>query len=203
MLETLDKNQKFLFFIIIGIMILFIIFYIYNNLLNTSDSSLYSEEFDENTLIEEPSSSINEISNITIYICGEVKESKVISLPENSRIIDALESVGGLTEEADISSINLAAFLEDGEKIYIPSKNESYILEDYSTTSHTAKNKININTASQSELESISGIGPSTALKIINYRESNGKFKSIEDIKNVPGIGDSKFENIKDYIRIK
>lgn len=80
----------------------------------------------------------------------------------------------------------------------------SYIYQNSSYTSSSyTKNKININKATQTELETIPGIGPSTALKIINYRENNGKFSSIEDIKNVSGIGDVKYENIKDYISVK
>ena len=98
----------------------------------------------------------------------------------------------------------MAYILSDGEKIYIPKKGETISSEStflYGGT--TLSTKININKATQTELETIPGIGPSTALKIINYRKENGKFSSIEDIKNISGIGDAKFENIKDYISIK
>ena len=108
----------------------------------------------------------------------------------------------------------MAYILEDGEKIYIPKKGEqlsefspSLIINNSSkVSSNTATSKstkININKATQAELETIPGIGPSTALKIVTYRNENGKFKSIEDVKNVSGIGDSKYEKMKDYITIK
>ena len=193
-------------------MIVTILYYIYSNLysddflLNNENNNLIANDFIENTNNNISSSEKTEINTIVVYICGAVKESKVITLKENSRICDAIESVGGLTENADLTNINLAYILEDGEKIYIPKQGET-IPDDatsISTNNYSSlNNKININKASQTELETIPGIGPSTALKIINYREENGKFKKIEDIKNVPGIGDVKFENIKEYISIK
>lgn len=212
MLESLTKKQKIIFFIILIIMISIIIYYIY--------STLYTNDFSYNTqtLIQE-STNIStteqetlEANYIVVYICGEVKESKVLTLKENSRICDAIDAVGGLTENADLTNINLAYILEDGEKIYIPKKGEAAQTENNSNSSSQMSSyiynsskttKININKATQTELETIPGIGPSSALKIINYREENGKFKSIEDIKNVSGIGDKKFESIKDYITVK
>ena len=151
---------------------------------------------------------------IIVYICGAVKENKIVKLKENSRINDAIEAVGGLTKNADLTNINLAYILEDGEKIYVPEKGEltqenskssSFdSTSSFSSSSNSLKNnKININKATQTELETIPGIGPSLALKIINYREENGKFSSIEEIKKVSGIGDSKYNQIKDFIIIK
>lgn len=99
--------------------------------------------------------------------------------------------------------------MQDGQKINIPNVNsvdtDSYITENIGENIivediKTSINLVNINTATQTELETLTGIGPSTALKIINYRKENGKFKTIEDIKNVPGIGESKFEAIKNEI---
>ena len=210
MLESLTQKQKFIFFIILLIMFIIIIYYIY--------TSLYSNNFsfssEENILISNNfASNTNNVNNnieseytntIVVYICGAVKESKVITLKENSRICDAIDSVGGITNEADLTNINLAYILEDGEKIYIPKKGEEIqnsLNSGYNNS--ISENKININKATQTELETIPGIGPSTALKIINYREENGKFNSIEDIKNVSGIGEAKFNNIKNYICVK
>lgn len=210
MLESLTKKQKIIFFIILIIMISIIIYYIYSTLY-TNDFSSYNTQ----TLIQESTNISNteqenlEANYIIVYICGEVKESKVLTLKENSRICDAIDEVGGLTENADLTNINLAYILEDGEKIYIPKKGEDVQIENTSNSSSQMSSyiynstKININKATQTELETIPGIGPSSALKIINYREENGKFKSIEDIKNVSGIGDKKFESIKDYITVK
>ena len=117
---------------------------------------------------------------------------------------------GGLTLDADIRNVNLAYKVEDGQKIYIPNKNEAEsgeksIIEENSESiiqSNTLKGKVNINTASQTELETLQGIGPSTALKIITYRNENGKFKSIEELKNVPGIGEAKYKQIENNITI-
>lgn len=166
-------------------------------------------------------------NKIFVYVTGEVNNPGVIMLSENSRIIDAINSAGGTTNNANISKINLAYILKDGMKVNIPSKedlknynNFDYItmssgdgkndnisenessLSSKSDKSSTNKSTVNINIATQTELETLPGIGPSTALKIINYRNENGKFSSIDEIKNVSGIGDSKFENIKKYITV-
>ena len=113
----------------------------------------------------------------------------------------------------NLSKINLAYAVQDGQKIYVPCiddedkvntiENEAGENIVQENEKDTKSNKVNINTATQTELETLNGIGTSTALKIINYRNENGKFKKVEDIKNVPGIGESKFENIKDSISVK
>ena len=224
MLDSLSKKQKIFFFIILAIMVIVIIYYIYSNLYKNEFNFSYDNNIlNENDLIEIsndiPNSNINtldtnEISNlIIVYVCGAVKENKVVTLKENSRICDAIDAVGGLNKDADLTNINLAYILEDGEKIYIPKKGEEILnnssptsqTSSYSTSSssYTKNNKININKATQTELETIPSIGPSTALKILNYREKNGKFSKIEDIKNVSGIGNAKYEKIKDYIIAK
>lgn len=155
---------------------------------------------------------------IIVHITGEIKVPGIVELEEGSRIMDAINAAGGTTQDADVSELNLAYVLEDGEKIIVPSKEEvkenakqEYISsDDGNTVSGNSKGKgkeekimVNINTAAQSELEMIPGIGPSTALKIIEYRKENGKFNSIEDIKNVKGIGDAKFNSMKEYITVK
>lgn len=227
MLDSLSKKQKIIFFILLSIMITVIFYYIYSTIYLNNNSSyiLSNTNYIENDLVENTNLNINSNFNtleninindnnkIIVYVCGAVKESKVISLNENSRICDAIDAVGGLTKEADLTNINLAYILEDGEKIYIPKKEEEINTinnlnkESSSYTSYSSSellnNKININKATQTELEAIPGIGPSTALKIINYRKENGKFNSLEDIKNVSGIGDSKYKKIKNYICIK
>ena len=225
MLDSLTKKQKFIFVIILLIMITVIIYYIYCTLYSNDFTFSYeNSNFETNELIQISNNEINSgnlniipssPNNIIVYICGAVKTSKVVTLKENSRICDAIEAAGGLTSDADLTTINLAYILEDGEKIYIPKKGENIenLSSSYSnnqdssyssySSSNLKNNKININKATQTELETIPGIGPSTALKILDYREKNGKFTSIEDIKNVSGIGDSKYEKIKNYICIK
>lgn len=223
-LESLTKKQKIIFFIILSFMIIFIIYYIYSTVYKnesnfniSTDDTIVVDDFFQNNLSDNSNVENTYTNNtIIVYVCGAVKESKVIKLEENSRISDAIDAVGGLNKDADLTNINLAYILEDGEKIYIPKKGESITNESdnsvsnsktssFSSSSSTSlnNNKININKATQTELETIPGIGPSTALKIINYREKNGNFSSIEDIKNVSGIGDSKYKNMKDYITVK
>lgn len=159
-----------------------------------------------------------DINKIVIYVTGEVNKEGIYEIEEDSRIADAIEIAGGLTKNANIKNINLAYTIEDGMKIHIPNKNENqnlvadntenYItrensdLEELDKTRNSAKNKININKASQTELEQIPGVGATIALKIIEYRKEKGKFKKIEDIKNVNGIGENKFAKMKEYIEI-
>lgn len=177
-------------------------------------------EINSNEIIEDENKVENKIlntdieSNITIYITGAVINEGVYKINKDSRIEDAIKQAGGLKENANIKEINLAYMLEDGMKIYIPQQNENivedktegYINKEVITNENNTKNSenkiININTATQTELENLPGIGPSTALKIINYRKEKGKFKKIEDIKNVSGIGESKFSKIEKLIKV-
>ena len=150
---------------------------------------------------------------IVVHITGEVVNEGIIRIKKDSRLVDVIEKAGGTTKEADLSKINLAYQVKDGQKIYIPNMNDKENeIQEYITggagnniiiEEKENESKVNINTANQTELETLSGIGPSTALKIINYRNENGEFKKIEDIKDVPGIGESKFENIKENICVK
>lgn len=159
---------------------------------------------------------------IYVYVTGEVNNPGVVILKEGSRIIDAINATGGTTSNADITKINLVYVLEDGMKVNIPNNNDLKEKEDFEfitknsgdggdISSEKIEDRssrrdeyevVNINTATQTELETLPGIGPSIALKIINYRKENGKFSSIDDIKNVSGIGDNKFEELKNYIKV-
>ena len=153
---------------------------------------------DQAAVIEtEPSATL-----IMVDICGEVVNPMVVSLEEGSRVEDAIKAAGGVTDNADLTQINRAAFLVDGDKIIIPSINfEDGSSSDGVSTNSISDGKININTAGSEELQNLDGVGPVTAEKIIEYRESNGMFKTIEDIKNVSGIGDKTFEKFKDDIK--
>lgn len=178
--------------------------YFYKNILNENDEE-YIDEIDE-TIENTESYKEDEVEQkIMIHITGCVKKQGIVILKPGERIIDAIEIAGGATEEADLNKINLAYELQDGEKIYIPSKEDeeekSYISSNLNTESKNEK--VNINKATKEQLQSLSGIGESTANKIIQYRKENGNFNSIDDLKNVPGIGDAKFEVIKDSITVK
>ena len=160
-----------------------------------ADSSLSEEVEDnkENGVKEE---------KIKIHILGEVNYNGILELVEGSRISDAIEKAGGLTSLADVSKINLAYILEDGEKLYIPSINDEEGVE-YLLSGNSGSSKVNINIAKLEELQNIPGVGPSIAQAIIDYREENGKFINIEDIKNVSGVGESKYKKMEEYIKVK
>lgn len=158
----------------------------------------------------EAENAVSETAAAVIYvdIGGEVKNPMLAELPEGSRVDDAIKAAGGLTDKADITDINRAAFVEDGEKIYIPAVIEENELslssgeDGNSSTTVYSDGKININTADYDELQTLTGVGPVTAQKIIDYREDSGRFTTIEDIKNVSGIGDKTFEKFKDDIKV-
>lgn len=168
-----------------------------------SGISIYIQDNERKASFSVNSSNISKNADrIGVYISGEVKNTGVYYLKKDSRITDLINICGGLTEEADVSKINPAQKLNDSDKIIIPKKEENLNTESMEDTDESDTNvqeKININTATKDELTSLNGIGEATANKIINYRNKN-KFKEIEDIMNVPGIGEAKFNNIKDYI---
>ena len=179
------------------------------------DSSNF-ENLDDNNIVQnlQENKQEEEEEIVVVHVTGEVKKPGVVKVKEGSRVEDIIEAAGGLTENADISNINLAYIIEDGSKIRIPStddeKNEDYITQNIGEgiimqedNKDSNSSIININTANEVELEELPGIGAAIAERIIDYRNKNGKFKNIEDIKNVPGIGDSKFEKIKDLIKAK
>lgn len=145
-----------------------------------------------------------EPEEVIIDICGAVNDSKVVTLPAGARVEDAIKAAGGTTDEADLSGINRAAVLTDGEKIYIPTADEvERGIELPSAEGNISTDgSININEATAEELETLNGIGPVTAEKIIQYRTEYGKFKTKEDLMEVNGIGEKTYAQIKDKIRV-
>lgn len=150
---------------------------------------------------------------IKVYICGHVKMPDVYGVENGARIVDVLELAGGPTEEACLEIINLASMVIDGQRIYIPSWEEinksgivTFLSSDYLdrgyNISYSERKTININFASRKELESLPGIGPVIAQNIIDYRDKYGPFKTKDGLKNVKGIGEKKYEEIKDFISI-
>lgn len=168
-----------------------------------------TEQISISNFIENETEDEKDNTKIKVYITGEVKNQGVIELEEGDRIADAIEKAGGQTEQASLKNVNLAYQLEDGQKIYIPNINdtETEIIDDGASgvvdNATIKQTVVNINKADEKELQSLNGIGESLATSIVQYRKENGKFETIEDLKNVPGIGDSKFENIKEYIKVK
>ena len=234
----LDKKKKIIVAIAVALLIT-ILFIVYMFLENNNSKMEFEELISDNNSDEIKETDIKE-NNITeteniglenattgnamlenendnvikiyIHITGEVKKPGVIELNSGDRVIDAIEKAGGETKQADLSQVNLAYKVEDGQKIYIPNKNEK--ITEYIWSGNSNNNgdsnlnnkeqkegkKVNINTANQSELDGLPGIGPALAQRIIDFREENGEFKSIEDIQNVKGIGEAKFEEIKENI---
>ena len=141
---------------------------------------------------------------VIVHITGAVPRPGVYALPEGSRVQDAIAAAGGFLAEAEKTEINLAALLIDGEKLDIPYlEGGSLVLPTPGATVVAATTElIDINTASQSELETLPGIGPTTAQKIIEYRQQNGAFVSIEELINVSGIGPGLYERVKDLITV-
>ncbi len=133
---------------------------------------------------------------IFVHLSGEVKYPGLVQLKTGARLYEAIEIAGGLSDAADINQINLAAILSDEDKIYIPKEGEN-------ATVYSSKNEkseiININTASKEELMTLPGIGEKTADSILEYRSKN-RFEKIEDIMDVPGIGEGKFKQIESKI---
>ncbi|MFQ6001829.1 MAG: helix-hairpin-helix domain-containing protein [Anaerolineae bacterium] len=141
-------------------------------------------------------------AEIGVYVVGAVRNPGVYFLPPGSRVTDALEAAGGPTDEADLARVNLAKRVYDEEQIYVPQVGEENPPLPLSTGGQ-AGGKININTATAAELETLPGIGPVLAQRIVDYRETNGPFAAIEDIKNVRGIGEVTFADIEDLITVR
>lgn len=148
---------------------------------------------------------------ICVHVTGNVAAPGVVSVPADARVVDAIEAAGGFTDDADTEAINLARTLSDGEQIVVPSiaqqptadlSQDGRQSETPSSSSAYIGSKLNINKATQGELESLSGIGPSIAARIIEDREANGPFTSTQDIMRVSGIGSKKFERIENSICI-
>lgn len=218
------KNKK-----IIGLAIITIIIFIVSIFLYKQKSSnafkeeymteIFEEESNDNMeyteTLEEDTTIINEDSidrnKIIVEIKGEVEKPDVYQLEEGSIIKDLIDMAGGVTEEADLSRINRAEELLNHELIIIGNINdetESSVVQNNSTYSSNGNNSdkvstlININTADLEQLKEITGIGNIKAQSIIDYREANGGFKSLEELKNVDGIGDKTFEKIKEQITL-
>lgn len=219
---NLNKKQKIILGILVAIVAGFVCYYVY-----AKDEGANTVNLESDLAIQEEMTGQEEEQHsddrILVHISGAVNKEGIVELKMGSRIADAIDKAGGIKEDADIEEINLAYLLEDGMKIKIPNKQEKdkqsdtvqeENIENYVTTSIGVSNvskeeekskdmkseKVNINTATQTELETLPGIGPSTAMKIITYRKEKGKFMKKEEIKEVSGIGESKYNKIKDLI---
>ncbi|MHC4024889.1 helix-hairpin-helix domain-containing protein [Streptococcus sp. KHUD_018] len=142
---------------------------------------------------------------ITVDVKGAVKSPGIYDLPLGSRVHDAVQKAGGLTEEADSKSLNLAQKVSDEALVYVPTKGEEAVSQQAAsgTTPSTSKEKrVNLNKASLEELKQVKGLGGKRAQDIIDHREANGKFKSVDELNKVSGIGAKTIEKLKDYVTV-
>ena len=141
---------------------------------------------------------------ITVDVKGAVKSPGIYDLPVGSRVNDAVQKAGGLTEQADSKSLNLAQKVSDEALVYVPTKGEEASQQSGSgaTSSTSKEKKVNLNKASLEELKQVKGLGGKRAQDIIDHRETNGKFKSVDELKKVSGIGAKTIEKLKDYVTV-
>ncbi|HEM6233719.1 TPA: helix-hairpin-helix domain-containing protein [Streptococcus suis] len=145
---------------------------------------------------------------LVIDIKGAVEKPGLYTLEADARVNDAVEAAGGLTSQADPKSINLAQKLSDEAVVYVASKDENISVVTSTATSSAMSQEekttslVNLNTATEADLQTISGIGAKRAVDIIAYREANGGFKSVDDLNNVSGIGDKTMESIRPYVTV-
>lgn len=179
-----------------------------------SSSEINAEEMvppainDEEEVTQMPENQIKETESFIVDVKGQVKMPGVYSSSQEERVIDVVQRAGGLTENADQSKVNFAEHVQDAMVIYIPAKGEEGVMPQGLTSSPSdpggaKQGKINLNKADETQLQNLPGIGPSKAAAILEYRETNGPFKSVEDLKNISGIGDKTFEKLKDLITIQ
>lgn len=206
-----DKQKKMI--IIAGVFVVLIFIYY----LSTINREYEYADINE-TIIEGEENFVNkevleDKKEIIIHITGAVESEGIVKIKEGDRIKDAIEAAGGLAIDANLKEVNLAYKLKDGQKVYIPrttdteeeitinNENGETVIVDQGIQETTTM--VNINTATEEQLRTLPGVGEETARKIIEYRQLNGRFIAIQDIKNVTGIGEAKFENIKNYICIE
>lgn len=221
----LEEKRRILYIILIGIilvlstvLILTVVKFKYNE--NPKESNLIEELIAENneedSIILDESSSKDQahqrtetesLLEIVVDIKGEIDSPGVYQLKEGSRVIDVIEKAGGLLSEADTTSVNFAQLVVDQMVIYIPKEGEEAPVnqvnqEGFVNDSNVNEKQIDINKAEKETLMLLNGIGSSKADGIIAYREENGFFQTIEELKNVSGIGEATFEKLKDAVTV-
>ena len=158
---------------------------------NTFADNVVSSSIEDSWHMESESS----FEDIYVYICGHVNSPGVVKCLKGTRLYEAVAMAGGAADSADMSAVNLAALVADGERIYIPAYGE-----DISVIEEQTEGIVNINKATESELMTLPGSGSSRAADIVRYRTDNGRFQTIEDIMKVSGIKEAVFNKIKNYI---
>lgn len=169
-----------------------------------SDSRKEQGELTEAEVLADSSEEIesDEESSIYVYICGQVQNPGVYELRAGSRVYEAVEAAGGMTESAADTYLNQAQKLEDGQQIQVLSKEEAEGENGSKASQDPDDGKVNLNTASREELMTLNGIGEAKAEAILRYREEKGGFQSVEEVKQVEGIKDGVYHKIKEQIKI-
>jgi competence protein ComEA len=137
-------------------------------------------------------------STITVHVAGQVSKPGLVELPEGSRVADAVAEAGGFLPGARADLINLAATLADGQQIIVPGPDGDLP----AVAGETPDGKIHLNLATAAELDALPGVGPVIAERIVSYREENGPFQSVEDLLDVPGIGEAKLADLRDHVQV-
>lgn len=193
-MRFMDALRKRLLVIIISAMLIlagsFYSFWQKNSVSETASSDMSSSS----------QTAADEGNVVVIYLNGAVNHPGVFKIKNGSRVIDAIDQAGGLAPGADCSNLNLAQEVKDGMQIKVPS--QIITQQVHNGSSNQEAGKININSAGKNELDKLAGIGPSLAERIIEYRNNNGPFKEVSDLKKVSGIGEAKFNRIKDKVSL-
>jgi competence protein ComEA len=197
---VLEQRNKLLFIVMLAVLIVAGSFYSFWQKNSISASTSSSEALAKSApIIEEKT------SEIFVYISGAVHNPGVFKASQNARVFDIVAMAGGLTSDADVTKINMAQSVKDGAHLHVA---ERAIVQGNNVAAGLNKSKVggsntvNINTAEKNELDALPGVGPALAERIIEYRQTNGSFKDIDELKKVPGIGSSKFEKMKEKISI-
>lgn len=195
-----EQRRKIIFIVILALLIVAGSFYSFWQKNSVDEHATAGEALAKGTKVadEKP-------NEIIVYISGAVNKSGVFKLSHNARVIDVVNMAGGLTMDADGEKTNMAQLLKDGMHIHVASKAVSSSNGGdlpVNSGKGVGSNVVNINTADKSALDTLPGVGPALAERIIQYRQTNGSFSEIEGLKKVPGLGASKFEKMKDKITI-
>ena len=201
-------------YVIITVIIAFaaIFYFLEESKSSVSDvENIVPQEIKEEKDIPQAQEEIQEPEMIMVDVKGQVTMPGVYSSSQGERVIDVIHRAGGLTENADESQVNFAERVQDAMVIYIPAKGEEGVTVPAGTTVNPSNTggtsgnqaKINLNKADETQLQNLPGIGPSKAAAIIEYRETSGLFKNVEDLKEISGIGDKTFEKLKDLITVQ
>jgi len=208
---TEDGKKRLVFILVLAILIVGGSFYFYDQKSKVNEVTM-SPPSSSDLIV---SSTQSEKDEIVVYISGAVNKPGILRVPAGSRVVDVVDAAGGLAPGADPSKVNLAKVVKDGTHVNVPigklvtDKKTGTAVNSSSGQSQTSSKRsssggemVNINSADKNELDKLPGIGPSLADRIVEYRQENGSFRDLSELKNVAGIGETKFNQIKDKLSL-